>query len=139
MNKLLIGGMAIVVLLVAGFFLFTNQTKKETITPSVTKESPTPTSSPSAQLEERKVDVTKTGFEPEELRIKKGTKAVWENKSGGVANVSSTPHPIHSDFPFLNLGNFEDGSSVEVVFEKAGTYTYHNHLNSSQTGTVIVE
>lgn len=140
MNKYLILGVGAVALLVAGYFLVTRETTKQTATPSVILGTPTPQPT-SAQLEteERKVNVTKAGFEPLTLKIKAGTKVVWENKSGGIANVSSVPHPIHTLYPFLNLGDFDDGKSLEVVFEDAGTYKYHNHLDSSQTGTVVVE
>jgi len=139
MNKFLILGVTGLLVLVAGFFLFTNKANKQVTAPTVTEESPTPLSSPSAQLEERKVNVTKTGFEPNTLKIKVGTKVVWENKSGDTVAVNSIPHPIHNLYPILNLGSFEDGSSVRVTFTEAGTYIYHNHLNSAQTGTVIVE
>jgi len=36
-------------------------------------------------------------------------------------------------------GNFEDGETHELVFPDPGTYNYHNHLNASQTGSVVVE
>ena len=68
-----------------------------------------------------------------------GTKVTWTNSSGSIANVSSDPHPIHTNYPPLNLGKFDDGGSVSLVFDKPGTYGYHNHLIPSQTGKVIVE
>lgn len=64
---------------------------------------------------------------------------VWTNKSGATATVNSDAHPTHLLWPFLNLGSFDDGKSLSVVFDKAGTYTYHNHFSPSQKGTVIVE
>lgn len=85
------------------------------------------------------VTVTKNGFEPKELMVKTGTRIVWINKSGRPVTVNSDNHPSHLLFPFLNLGEFGDGSSVQVIFDKPGTYPYHNHLDSSQTGTVTVE
>lgn len=135
-NLILLG--ASLILLVGGFLLLNNRSTTEV--PSATQTTPvsSPTSSPNVQLKE-KVNVTKNGFEPKMLRVKVGTTVVWENKSGKISNVSSDPHPAHTLFPFLNLGNFEDGSSVFAMFDKVGIYTYHNHLNPLQTGTVIVE
>lgn len=85
------------------------------------------------------VTVTKNGFEPKELMVKTGTRVVWINKSDGPVTVNSNNHPSHLLFPFLNLGEFGNGSSVQVIFDKPGIYPYHNHLDSSQTGTVTVE
>lgn len=68
-----------------------------------------------------------------------GTTVVWVNNNGQAATVNSDPHPTHTLFPFLNLGGFEDGSSVSAKFDKVGVYTYHNHLDPTETGTVIVE
>lgn len=85
------------------------------------------------------VTVTASGFAPQTLTIKAGTKVVWMNKSGTAVTVNSAVHPTHLVYPPLNLGEFGDGSSVQLVFDKPGTYKYHNHLNPSQTGTIVVE
>jgi len=68
-----------------------------------------------------------------------GTKVVWIKKSGAVATVNSADHPTHLVYPPINMGEFKDGTSVQLVFDKPGTYKYHNHLIPSQTGTVVVE
>ena len=80
-----------------------------------------------------------SGFVPKDIIVKTGTRVIWVNKSGKAATVNSYDHPTHRLYPFLNLGEFADGSSVQVVVEKAGKYSYHNHLNASETGTVTVE
>ena len=85
------------------------------------------------------ITLSNTGFEPKDATVKVGTRVVWINKSGKTATVNSDNHPTHLLYPFLNLGQFPDGSSVQVVFEKAGKYTYHNHLNSSEIGSVTAE
>lgn len=145
-NFMILGVIALVLL--GGVFLF-----KKTMTPGqpVTTESVvsspkpeitlTPEASASTKLEVSPVEVTlnANGFFPVTLTIKAGTKIVWANKSGGMATVNSDPHPQHTDYPSLNLGRFNDGGTLELVFDKAGTYKYHNHLDASQTGTVIVE
>lgn len=85
------------------------------------------------------ISLTDQGFEPSTITIKTGTKVVWVNNLSEAATVSSDPHPIHNLFPFLNLGKFEAGQTLETVFQDKGTYTYHNHFNPSDKGTVIVE
>ncbi len=85
------------------------------------------------------VNLTSSGFDPKTVTIKTGTRVIWINKSGGDATVNSDLHPTHKLYPPLNLGQFPNGSSVQLVFDKPGKYGYHNHLNPSQTGTVVVE
>jgi plastocyanin len=85
------------------------------------------------------ITLTPDGFSPATLTIKVGTTVRWVNKSGQLAAVDSDPHPTHTSYPPMNFGTFSDGSSVELVFDKAGTYHYHNHLNPSQRGTVVVQ
>lgn len=87
----------------------------------------------------KNVTLTSSGFDPKTVTVKAGTRVIWLNKSGEGATVNSDPHPIHQAYQPLNLGEFPDGSSVQLVFDKPGKYGYHNHLNPSQNGTVVVE
>jgi len=80
-----------------------------------------------------------SGFVPKDIIVKAGARVIWVNKSGKAATVSSDDHPTHRLYPFLNLGEFADGSSVQVVVEKAGKYSYHNHFNASETGTITAQ
>lgn len=80
-----------------------------------------------------------SGFVPKDITVKTGTRVVWINKNRRAATVDSNDHPTHRLYPFLNLGELSDGSIVQVVFDKAGTYGYHNHYNASENGTVTVE
>lgn len=85
------------------------------------------------------INVTKQGFEPSVITVKAGTFVNWNNKSGQEAAVASDPHPTHQTYIPLNLGTFPDRNGVSLIFNTPGTYGYHNHLNPSQKGTVIVE
>lgn len=103
--------------------------------------SPTATASPAMQEKtatEAAVTLTSTGFNPQVLTIKIGTKVVWTNKSGQLATVNSDPHPTHTAYPRLNLGEFDNGQSLSLIFDKVGRYGYHNHIDASEIGTVIV-
>ena len=85
------------------------------------------------------VRLTSSGFEPKSLEIDKETRVAWINASGEKATVSSNDHPTHAKYFPLNLGEFENDSSVQLIFEKEGTYEYHNHLKPQQTGTIVVK
>lgn len=129
----------IVVLAVAvgGFMILGN--KKSTPAPLAQPEAIATPTQTQPKEEITTVTLTDTGFTPKDITVKAGTKVVWTNSSGKDATVSSDNHPTHLLYPFLTLGKFSDGTSLEVVVEKAGTYSYHNHLNSSETGTITAE
>lgn len=77
------------------------------------------------------------GFSPEGITVEAGTKVTWTNNSGSDMWVASNPHPVHTDFS--SFDQKKAGDSYSFTFEKAGTYDYHNHLNSSDTGSVVVK
>lgn len=134
MNKYLIVGAGVLSAAVLVFILTMAPA------PSGTKTEVQPSAQPTTQqTNEKTVNATKKGFEPEILKVTVGTKVTFINKSDTTADVSSAIHPTHALFPLLNLGTFNDGGSLSVKFDKQGTYKYHNHLNPSQTGEVVVE
>ncbi|MBF8249707.1 MAG: hypothetical protein HW400_308 [Candidatus Levybacteria bacterium] len=136
MNKILI----IVVVLIAavGIFAFLGNKKTAPATTQPITQTASPTTAQTTNSSPI-VTLSSSGFEPKEITVKAGTTVVWENKSGAAATVSSDNHPAHLLYPFLNLGEFADGASVQVAFEKAGKYSYHNHFNASERGFVMVE
>ncbi|MBI3984847.1 MAG: cupredoxin domain-containing protein [Candidatus Levybacteria bacterium] len=141
MNTKLIGIVGVVVVLVIAAVVVFNTKSANQNNTSGGNPSPTVFATPTGNIQSQttNVQVSASGFEPQEIKIKKGARVVWTNTSGAKATVSSDVHPTHLLFPFLNLGAFEDKQSVSVIFEKPGTYTYHNHFKPSQTGTVVVE
>lgn len=140
-------GVVVLVLLGGVFLLKKSMTSGQSVTRESVVSSPqpevtvTPEASASTKPVASQVEVIldANGFSPATVTIKAGSKVVWTNKSGVGATVNSDPHPQHTDYPSLNLGRFSDGGTLELVFDKAGTYKYHNHLDASQAGTVIVE
>ena len=51
----------------------------------------------------------------------------------------SDPHPIHTTNQELNVEIVEPGEVKTFTVTKTGTFGYHNHLNPSQTGKIIIE
>lgn len=88
---------------------------------------------------ENVVSLTSEGFSPQTITISAGEEVIWVNESGDQATVDSSVHPTHRDHPFLNLGVFEVGEQHSLVFDEPGEYKYHDHLNASRFGTVVVE
>lgn len=148
-NKIALGIIGVLVV-AGGFLLISNQSKVNN--GKMQPESTTTQTSPAVQTsgvasgaaqgankEVVTITLTSEGFSPATVTVKAGTVVSWINKSGGLATVNSDPHPTHLTYPPLNVGQFKDGSSVQLTFDKPGTFKYHNHLNPSQTGTVVVE
>ncbi len=131
-----------IVVLGGGYYLLKNKSSMYPAAPTTTTQqtSPSPVAPTSATMEkETTVTVSATGFQPQTVTIKVGEKVTWVNKSGATVSINSAVHPTHLVYPPLNLGTVADGASVSLVFPKAGTYKYHNHLNPTQFGTVVVE
>jgi plastocyanin len=86
------------------------------------------------------VSYTNTGFFPKTITIKKGDTVRFANNSDDDMWVASNPHPIHSDLNgFDSEKSYESNSIFTYTFTKTGTWSYHNHKNSSVEGTIIVK
>lgn len=85
------------------------------------------------------VTYTDTGFAPKTITVKAGTPVSFVNDSNNLMWVASDPHPTHTLLPgFDELRGVDRDSIFEYVFTNVGTWTYHNHLNPSAKGTVVV-
>ncbi len=139
MNGRIFAAGAVIVVALGILFFTLNSNPGSTPATLVSPMAAQAPASSSPSVNEVTVQVTASGFVPQTLTVKAGTKVTWVNQSGQAISINSNPHPIHTDYPPLNLGRVDDGGSVSLVFDKAGTYGYHNHLNPSQTGMVVVE
>lgn len=90
-------------------------------------------------LETSTVTYTDSGFSPNIITVKKGTTVKFVNQGTGSMWVASAVHPTHQLLPgFDQLKSVLKGSTYEYTFEKVGTWKYHNHVNASNTGSVVV-
>lgn len=141
-SKILIGIVAIIVI-VGAIILMGGGKKSQTQTPANNNNSEEPTSSvesqPGQAIKTANVDVTDSGFSPASVKVKQGTTVIWNNKSGGDISINSDDHPTHRLYKELNIGHIPNNISSSVLFEKPGTYTYHDHYNPERKGTIIVE
>jgi len=115
-----------------------------------TAEIPVPESAGEGNI----VVFTDAGFSPAELRVKAGDTVTFENRSSVGFWPASAIHPTHEVYAGTSLsehcpdggadsfdacGAFAAGSSWSFTFTKSGTWKYHDHLNASRTGTIVVE
>ncbi len=136
-TKVILGLVAVLAVVGAVAIVFLGKPSRQPSQPAQSG-SPAPAGSTTTQATES-VTLTSSGFAPQSLTVKVGTKVVWTNQNGTAAAVNSASHPTHLVYPPLNLGNFGNGDTLSLVFDKPGTYKYHNHLNASQIGVVVVE
>lgn len=84
------------------------------------------------------ITFTDQGFTPREITVKKGTKITVVNSSNTDVQFSSDEHPTHRDNPEMNLKTLAPGESASYTAETVGTHPFHDHIDESKTGTVIV-
>jgi plastocyanin len=147
---------AVVLLGVGAFFLVnSSDSDNDSTTTDTSGASQTQTENPSGTSEQGAVDSTATdntatasvttitysdnGFSPSTITIKAGSTVEVKNTSSRSVELSSDPHPQHTDNPELNMGTLGSGKSKTITVSNAGTWGYHNHLDSSETGTIIVQ
>lgn len=155
MNKLLIGVMVIVIGGVAGWYLFRGDMKlpgmqiaPNTITPAptgtdtdvvITEESTVSGNSKGGVETQATVTYTDSGYTPATVTVKKGTKVTFKNESTKSMWTASGVHPTHQLLPgFDQLKSVTKGGMYEYTFSKVGTWKYHNHVNPTDGGTVVV-
>lgn len=90
-----------------------------------------------------------TTFTPATVTIKKGDSVTFTSTAGDMW-VATGPHPAHTGYSNTSLAQHcpdvsgtafdqcKAGTSYTFTFEKAGTWPYHNHLNSKVFGKVVV-
>lgn len=128
---------ALIVLSAAGAWLLSRASSNQVSAPSTSESTTdTPTSNPSSG--ETTITYTDDGFEPATVTIKKGDTLRVSNQSSGELEFSSDNHPAHTDNAELNMAVLRPGASETLSVTRAGTWGFHNHLKSGDTGTLIV-
>ncbi len=86
-----------------------------------------------------KVSFNKQGFSPNSITIEKGTKVIFENRSGRDFWPASDFYPGNDNYPgFDPLGPLKDGQQWQFQFDNPGEWGYHEHLSPINRGTIIV-
>lgn len=108
---------------------------------SNTKEPRPQTPDTAEQSATASVTISKDGFVPATIRIKKGTTVIWTCQDDSPHQLASDPHPIHEGLAGLDSEEpLAKGDTYSFTFDTIGTFTYHDHLNPlSLLGTVVVE
>src|SRR3989344_8702098 len=145
MNRNPIGVIIVLIIVIAGgWYLFSRTSTK----------GPAPETSVTNQ-ESTSVTVTYTdqGFSPASVSIPLGAMVTFVNQSPKNMWVASAMHPEHTVYSGTSLAQhcpdttgtaFDEckgdpsGSSYSFRFNKAGEWKYHDHIDATKFGTVIV-
>lgn len=88
---------------------------------------------------ESTVQYTDSGFTPNTITVKQGTTVRFTNQSSSGMRVASAVHPTHQLLSgFDQLQSVSKGGTYDYTFAKVGTWKYHNHVNATDIGTVVV-
>lgn len=94
------------------------------------------------------ITATDSGYSPSTITIKAGDTVIFKNGSSQPVWTASAVHPTHRAYPTTGgcLGSTFDacrgippGQSWSFKFDIAGSWKYHNHLNPSETGTIVIQ
>lgn len=143
-----------VVILGGLFFVFkpkTQQTDQQN--QSTNSVSPQQSKNPNTTTEIATIRMTSNGFDPSSLTIQKGTKVIFKNEDTQDRWPASAMHPTHTRYPGSGIekcGTPEEknifdacrgittGKEYSFIFNKAGEWSYHDHLMPSFFGKVNV-
>ena len=146
MKKILISVVVVLVFIFGTYFLL----KKPNNNSKITETTITPVNNITAN----EVIYTNSGYTPNSITISVGETVTFKNESTKSIWTASATHPSHivydgtslSEHCPNNQNNVFDtckgilpSDSWSFTFNKAGSLNYHNHLNPSDTGKIIVQ
>lgn len=90
------------------------------------------------------IRITPAGVEPREVAIAVGQHVMFVNESSVRRDVSSNPHPLHTDCPAINqVGVLTPGQSRATgAFTQARRCGFHDHDdpdNAAVQGAIVVQ
>ena len=154
MNGNVIGTIIVLIIVIVGgwFLLSGNQasapstitTDEAAVTSTTINVPPTPPTT---------IVYSDQGFSPASITVTVGTIVTFVNQSSDDMWVASAMHPTHTVYsgtslsqhcPDTDNSTFDEckgdvsGSSFSFTFTKEGTWKYHDHLNPTRFGTIIV-
>lgn len=137
MKRLVLAAVIVLILIAVGAWFILKPGQKTSNTNTQTSQNTS--SGGSSQNAPDTIVYDGNGFSPSTLTVKAGTKVTIKNTSSEALQMDSNPHPVHTDDTDLNVGAVDPGGSQAFTVTKTGTFGYHNHLDPSQQGTIIIQ
>lgn len=146
--------LAVIIIVGGGWYWYTTNTAQAPSTTTTVNTNPDGTDYTPSVVAPATATVTYTtdGFSPSSVTIKKGDIVTWVDRAGSPMWVASAQHPVHDGYDgtsrtehcaadYSGVPPFDQckGDTVySFTFDKVGTWKYHDHLNASRFGSVVV-
>jgi len=89
------------------------------------------------------ITILSSGVSPKVVTVPVGSRVNFVNQSSSNVEVTSDPHPIHTDCPALNIGVVRPGLTGQTgVLNTARTCGYHDHGRSEDErwqGSIVIQ
>jgi plastocyanin len=85
------------------------------------------------------ISIVNNKFDPSPVVLNVNDTINWVNKDVKAHQIASDVHPSHDLLPGLESGILATNQTYSFKFTKAGTFTYHDHLNTAIKGTIEVK
>lgn len=85
------------------------------------------------------VKLSQIAFNPQRIKISKGTQVTWINDDSVEHFVNTDSHPSHSYFPSQNSKALKKGDKFSLTFDTPGIYPYHCSAHTQMKGSILVE
>ncbi len=124
----------IIIIIAAGVYLYYAQSSNRNVQTSMNNSTNQSMGNNSANTTSAAttISIQNMTFNPNQITIKSGTNIQWVNND----NVQ---HQISSDNGAFQSNTLNPGDSYNFFFAKTGIYGYHDALNPTITGTIIVQ
>ena len=153
MTKILIG-MGVLVLLGGGAYYYTQSSQQNPQEGSVMEEDSGMMEEGEGTMTDRRVIAyTDNGYSPGTLTISKGDTVTFKNESSRDMWPATAIHPSHTVYPGSGIGKCDTlkeanifdacrriapGGEYAFTFGEVGEWNYHDHLRSTNWGTITV-
>lgn len=141
-RRLIIFGLSLIIIVTAITYALTKQKRQSPLTSQPVQKTVAPIQVTTI------INITADGFEPKTAQLLKGERVVWLNLDQAAHWPAADPHPTHTGYPerggcnssaFDPCQPIKPGKQWTFVFNHSGTWTYHDHLNPSFSGKVVVK
>lgn len=147
--KILLIGAALLIVVGGVWYISSNNQQAYVVPEALAPETVTPVPTPL-----RVIVANDAGFSPSSLTVKAGETATFKNESLQPAWPASAIHPTHTVYPNSSIAKCDTpeqsgifdackglntGEEWSFVFISKGNWKYHDHLNVSHYGTIVVE
>ncbi len=103
-----------------------------------------PSSGPPPGAAGTTITISSSGASPRSLTVPAGTRVRFVNNDSRAHEMTSDPHPEHTDCPAINdVGRLNPGQSREtgnlVVARTCGFHDHDDPSNASWRGTIVIQ